>query len=170
MPFTYELFVAAARRAAGRPDADAAVRALLEATLQNPVAVPARDDDEVCLYQDATVSVWSCRFHPGVTMPPHEHKMRVWIGVYAGVEKSLLYRRDDCGLTPVGEHLIHCGQVKSLDADVVHAVTAEGSGPSEALHVYLGPLTDIERNLFDWDTGDPVPFTMENFDAMKRTH
>ena len=50
----------------------------------------------------------------------------------------------------------------------VHAVTADGDGQSHAIHVYEGPLTQIQRSLFDWVTGEEVEFTMENFHAMAR--
>ncbi len=172
MGFSYEQFVADARAAARQAQPDRAVKALLEQTLADPAAVaaavPDREEDEIRLFEDDTVSVWSCRFQPQVVMPPHEHKMRVWLGVYRGVEVSTLYRRDPEGLTATATHATAPGQVLGLADDVIHAVTAEGPEPSEALHVYLGPLTDVERALFDWESGAAMPFTMERFSAMQR--
>ena len=172
MQFSYETFVDAARAAAGRPDATRSVRYLLKQTLSNPAAVaaaiPAQDEDEVLLFEDDTVSIWSCRFQPYVVMPPHEHKMHAHIGVFSGGEKNILFQQEATGLRHIATKVVEPGEVFSIGADGIHAVTADGSKPSHALHVYLGPLMKVQRALFDWETGEKVDFTMENFDKMKR--
>ena len=55
-----------------------------------------------------------------------------------------------------------------LGPDAIHAITSDGDEQSIAIHVYEGPLTQVERSLFDWTTGAEVDFTMENFQAMAR--
>ena len=54
------------------------------------------------------------------------------------------------------------------EAEGIHAVVGNGDQASLALHVYMGPVTTLKRDLYDWTTGEPVEFTMENFDKMKR--
>ena len=39
---------------------------------------------------------------------------------------------------------------------------------SYAIHVYLAPLSTIERSLFDWDTGSALPFTDDNYARLER--
>ncbi|MEM9418257.1 MAG: hypothetical protein AAGA25_04260 [Planctomycetota bacterium] len=131
-------------------------------------AIPPREQDEVHLFEDGTVSIWNCRFQPNVVIPPHEHKMPVWIGVISGAEQNIFYRRDDDGLHEIGTRTIQPGEVVAISEDAIHAVTAEGDEPSDALHVYLGPLTQVERDLFDGVSGEVVPFTEENFERLKR--
>ena len=63
---------------------------------------------------------------------------------------------------------VYAGDMLSLGPEAVHAVTAGTAEPSLALHVYLGPLMQIERSLFNWRTGEAIPFTMENFQAQSR--
>ena len=172
MSFTFEGLVEAAREAASRDDANAAVRALLEECVADPAPIveltPKVGDDEVMLFEDETVSIWWCRFQPHVLMPPHEHKLAVHIAGYSGGEKSVLFQRRDDELVHNGTVVVRPGEVISLDEECIHAVTAEGDTPSLALHVYMGPLMQLTRGLFDWETGKQIDFTMENFDRLKR--
>ncbi len=172
MTFSHDSFVKAVRAAASVPDAVQAVRALLKQVLADPdavaAAVPHQEEDEILLFEDKTVSIWNCRFQPDVVMPPHEHKMTAHIGVFSGAEKNILFRREEGNLRHAATRAVHPGEVFSIGPDGVHAVTADGDRPSQALHVYLGPLTQVKRGLFDWETGAEVDFTMENFDRMKR--
>ncbi|MEM1108399.1 MAG: hypothetical protein AAGH99_06880 [Planctomycetota bacterium] len=172
MAFTYEGFVAAVQEAASGDKPAEAVGQLMRETLADPAAVaaaiPPRDEDEVHLFEDGAVSIWNCRFQSDVVVPPHEHKMPVWIGVISGAEKNIFYRRDDDGLHEIGTRVIRPGEVVAIGDDAIHAVTAEGDEPSDALHVYLGELTAVERDLFDWFSGEAVEFTMDNFEKMKK--
>ena len=172
MAFTYDGFVQAVRAAVQEDRPGQAVGRLMRKTLADPAAVaaavPPQDEDEVHLFEDESVSIWSCRFQPTEVIPPHEHKMPVWIGVFLGVEKNTFYRRDGRGMHEIGTQAIGPGEVFAIGDDAIHAVTALGDEPSHALHVYLGPLTKIERGLFEYESGKSVPFTVENFEKMKK--
>ncbi|MEM9915420.1 MAG: hypothetical protein AAF911_10700 [Planctomycetota bacterium] len=173
MAFSYDRFVADVRDAAASADAPmAAVQRVMHEAVADPAAVasavPEREDDELHLFEDASVSIWVCRFRPDVVMPAHEHKMPVVIGGFAGIEKSILYRRVGDELEPIGERSVGPGEVITIGADAIHAVTAEGDQLSHALHVYLGELTKVERDLFDEATGGTVPFTDANFEKLKK--
>lgn len=173
MSFSYESFIAAAREAARSDDPTKAVRSLLKHTVADPDAlaalIPPQDEDEIMLFEDDTVSIWSCIFQPHIAMPPHEHKMPVHVGCFKGGEKSYLYRRDGATLKHVTTKVVHPGDVFSMGGDGIHAVTADGDEYCHALHIYTGPLMQVKRSLFDWDTGAEVDFTMENFHAMKKS-
>lgn len=172
MNFAFEQFVSAVREAAAGESANEAVRAILSGCVADPEPInaltPEGGDDEVMLFEDETVSIWRCRFQPQVLMPPHEHLLDVHIAGYAGGEKNILFQRRNGGLVHDRSVVVHPGDVISLDEDCIHAVTAEGDTPSLTLHVYMGPLMKLTRDLFDWDSGDRIDFTMENFDRMKR--
>ena len=94
--------------------------------------------------------------------------MGVHVAVYRGVEVEVFYKREPEKLQHTGNSLVRTGDVVHLSHDAVHAVTADGDGQSHAIHVYEGPLTQIQRSLFDWVTGEEVEFTMENFHSMAR--
>ncbi len=172
MAFSFEKFVTDIRAAAGGPDANANVREELERCLADPepiiAATPVDGDDEVMLFEDESVSIWWCRFQPHVVMPPHEHLLDVHIGAYAGGEKNIVFTQSGDRLVHDFTHVVKPGEVLSLDRDCIHAVTAEGDVRSLALHVYMGPLMQLTRGLFDWETGEKINFSMENFNQMKR--
>lgn len=154
------------------PDPPVAIRTRLQRLVRDPAPVLAASDTlqapETLFHEDDDLSIWHCRFQPGVMLPPHEHLLPVLIACYSGEERSLLYRSEDAGLEQIGEISASAGQVITLDRDAIHAVTAAGENPSEAIHVYLGPLMQLKRDLYDWDSGQTVAFTMEAFEAMKR--
>ncbi len=172
MSFDFDGFASQVRAAAQEPDPSSAVHNLLKDIVSNPdpivAATPQGGEDEVHLFEDETVSIWLCRFQPHVVMPPHEHKLEVHIAVYSGGEKNILFRPENGKLQHESTKVIGPGDVVTLNEDCIHAVTAEGDEPSFALHVYMGPLMKLKRDLFDWGTGEAVAFTMENFDSMKR--
>ncbi|WP_397544643.1 hypothetical protein [Roseovarius salis] len=160
------------RAAAEDADPRGAVRAVLCDALQENAAELREETapggpDEINLYEDSRLSIWRSRFQPDVIMPAHEHQLPVLIACYSGAEKSILYTREGGRLQETGTLTAAEGEVIELPEDAIHKVTAEGGQPSEAVHVYFGPLTTLDRALFDPDTGAALPFTMENFEALK---
>lgn len=172
MPFSYDQFVDDVRAAAGQVNADQAIAALMARQVRDPdevlAATPMDDEDECHLFEDDSVSIWHCRFQPDEVLPPHEHLLNVHIAGFAGVERNLLFRRQGGVVQPDRIVDVGPGDVISLTPGDVHAVWADGGRPSYALHVYLGPLMKLKRNLFDWQSGEPVPFSADAFDQMKR--
>lgn len=160
------------RATKGAPDPIAAALDVLQRAISAPDALRAAtegvEEDETSLFEDEHFSIWRCRFQPHVLMPPHEHRLPVLIAAYDGAESSILYERSEGGLKEIGNVTAKSGEVILLPEDAIHAVTAEGDRPSDAIHVYFGPLMSLKRDLFDWDTGEPVDFTMEAFESMTR--
>jgi predicted metal-dependent enzyme (double-stranded beta helix superfamily) len=128
-----------------------------------------KDADEIMLFEDDTVSVWICRFDPYTVVPPHEHKMNAFIGVFKGREKNHFFKNDANGLKYQSTQIIDAGQMTSIGTDGLHAVVAEGEEDCYSLHVYTGPLSKVKRSLFDWNTGEAIEFTDENFRRLKRS-
>ena len=160
------------RDAVGSPDASQAILNVLRASQQNRNAISDEiaglDEDEVLLFEDDSCSIWTCRYDASVVLAPHEHCMPVHIAVYRGAEVQVLYACEPGRLRHLGNQSVAAGNILSLDDTAIHAVTAQIGQPSHAIHVYEGPLTGVQRDLFDWTTGERVPFTMEQFHGMKR--
>ena len=159
--------------AADAADAEAAVKVILANFVRDPAAAKASlpDDiaDDVILFEDDRVSIWFCRFQPGASVPPHNHRMSATIGVFQGVEQNDLYRRDDAAMPVLAESTaITAGEVVQIAADAVHGVTCTSDVPSEAIHVYLGALTRTDRSLFDLYAGAELPFTDENYHRLTK--
>lgn len=168
-----EDFVAQIREAAASEDRKSAIRALLQDSQSRKDlladAIAALEEDEVMFFEDDTCSIWTCRYDPSVVFAPHEHGMGVQIAVYRGTEVEVLYKREPKKLRHGGNKLVKAGDVVRLGPEAIHAITADGHEQSIAIHVYEGPLTQIERALFDWSTGEEVEFSMENFHTMARS-
>lgn len=168
--FSLDEFVRAARDAAVSERPTKATLALMKKTFADPGGVAASigtfDQEDEVLFEDHTVSIWHVRFQPGVLVPPHDHQLPSFTGVYEGTEENRLYRAEEVGLTLVATKNLGPGDVLSLGADGIHAVQALNGKPSEAIHLYLGKLTSAPRSLFDWDTGEQMPFTDETFERL----
>jgi predicted metal-dependent enzyme (double-stranded beta helix superfamily) len=161
------------RQAAEQPEPQTAVRDLLRQIIANPaildsLALP-DGTDEIMYYEDAGLSIWNCRFQPHVVIPPHEHTMPVEIGNYAGSEKNFLFKRLDGDLRFEKSTVVKNGETLSLGADAIHAVVADGDTCSMAIHVYFGPLSQVQRGLFDWNDGTKLEFSDENFAKLTRS-
>lgn len=164
----FDQLISDLKTAAAGSDAEAAVKAVLTAFVADPetarAAVPDFADDDVVLFEDERVSIWFCRFQPGMTVPPHDHKMSATIGVFQGVERNDLYTRHGDDMPELASQTpIAAGQVVQIAADGIHGVTCTSAEPSEAIHVYLGALTAIDRTLYDTEAGEALAYTDENY-------
>jgi predicted metal-dependent enzyme (double-stranded beta helix superfamily) len=174
MTFSFDQFVIEARAAVASDKPTQAIRLLMQETLKSKEALVdnnplEKDADEIMLFEDDTVSVWICRFDPYTVVPPHEHKMNAFIGVFKGREKNHFFKNDANGLKYQSTQIIDAGQMTSIGTDGLHAVVAEGEEDCYSLHVYTGPLSKVKRSLFDWNTGEAIEFTDENFRRLKRS-
>jgi predicted metal-dependent enzyme (double-stranded beta helix superfamily) len=174
MTFSFDQFVIEARAAVASDKPTQAIRLLMQETLKSKEALVdnnplEKDADEIMLFEDDTVSVWICRFDPYTAVPPHEHKMNAFIGVFKGREKNHFFKNDANGLKYLSTQIIDAGQMTSIGTDGLHAVVAEGEEDCYSLHVYTGPLSKVKRSLFDWNTGEAIEFTDENFHRLKRS-
>ncbi len=172
MSFCPDSFVADLRTATATAHPVRAINAVMKKAVADPAAVAARvpeyEGDELALLESDELSVYCARFFAGQLVPPHNHKMPAFIGVYEGTEINQLFRRDESGLTLIAEKHVGPGETLSIGGEGIHGVYTSGGKDSLALHVYLGSLKTVSRSLFDPDTGHELPFTDENFRALLR--
>lgn len=124
------------------------------------------------LFEDETISIMIVHAPPGVIQPPHDHLMGVVIGGFRGAEHQRLFRRTPDGETaiePAGTSVVEPGDVFSLGAHGVHAIEAQGSEWSSAVHVYLGKLSAAPRSLFHPDTFVEEPLDLAVYDTYCRS-
>lgn len=158
--------------AAHSPEAEQAVKAALQDFVRDPEQAAARcpdfEDNDVILFENDTVSIWFCRFAPGQSVPPHDHRMSATIGVFRGIERNDVFARTETGILQASEQIeVRAGEVISLSSEVIHGVTCVSDTASEAVHVYLGPLSKIDRSLFDIEKNEELAFTDEAYDRLK---
>jgi predicted metal-dependent enzyme (double-stranded beta helix superfamily) len=93
--------------------------------------------------------VWA----PKMMLMPHNHNTWAIIGVYAGREDNIFWRRipDDKNgrIEAAGAKSIATGEVARLGKNIVHSVTNPTSSFTGAIHVYGGNFFEIERS--EWD-------------------
>ncbi len=169
-----DLLVQDLRSAATASDPAAAVATRLQAAVADPAAlresIPHFADDDVIVFEDETVSIWHCRFPPGVTVPPHDHQMTATIAVYDGAEQNDFYRLDEQGAVVLDEaREVRAGEVLQVAGDRIHGVRCASETASLAIHVYLGALSVAERSLFDPSTGERLPMSDENYAKLTST-
>ena len=167
-----EIYVNKMRELAEGPSPALEVKAYLRDTVgaivSGDIVLPNFDEDEVMMYENDHVSIWHLRFHPNVLVPPHDHQMNAYIGVYDGAEHNHFYRQEQNTLHYVKSKVVAAGDVLSIGPDGIHTVQAHGDQPCQSLHVYLGAVSIVERSLFDWDTGEAIAYTIPAYDRLKR--
>ena len=173
MSFCPERFVADLRAAAANDHPVRAVNAVMKETVADPAAVaagvPDYEGEELALLETEELSVYCARFFAGQLVPPHNHKMPAFIGVYEGTEINQLFRHDDSGLSLVSEKQVGPGETLSIGGEGIHGVYTKDGRDSLALHVYLGSLKTVSRSLFDPESGREMAFTDENYQALLRS-
>lgn len=173
-------FVTACRHAATSSDAIAEVRTLLTQLVADPkqlankIPSPGLDDcgrcgADVTLFEDDDVTIIVVHSRPGVSQPPHDHSMPALIGVYEGREAQRFFRRDTTTgdtLVETAGRTINPGEVLSLGSAAIHAISTSDDGWARAVHVYLGPLSSVDRSLYDHATSQPEPMTAARYDEL----
>ncbi len=106
---------------------------------------------EATLHEDERLTVSLLDTCPGVVQPPHDHRMTAIIGVFEGTEDQRLFVRDDDGIRPTRGRALGPGQVITLGAAAIHAISAP-HGTARAVHVYLGSINTVKRSLFHPET------------------
>ena len=171
--FDLDTFVLQLREAARTDDAAKRVRELMTDAFRDVDAVRAAmsgfSGEEEVLFEDDSVSIWYCGFDPLKHVPPHDHQTTATIGVYDGVENNHFYLAGENGLEHKSTKRVEPGDVIAIGPSAIHSVETADERVSYAIHVYLAPLTTIERSLFDWDSGTAMPFNDDNYARLERS-
>lgn len=156
-------FIADCRTAARDADPRGAVRELLCRTMEQRADVQsalAMYGGLSVLYNDADLTVLNIVWAPRFSIFPHDHRMWAAIGIYAGVEDNVLYRRGAERLQQAGQRTLDTGEVFGLGADAIHAVHNPCDKPTGAIHVYGGDFVHQPRSQWDPDTLLEQPYDM----------
>ena len=102
---------------------------------------------------------------------PHNHNHRAIIGMYAGGEDNIFWRRlpeDAKGrVEAAGAQSLRYGDVAVLGRDIIHSVTNPLGKLSMALHVYDGDfMADPRRSHWDAEELTECPYDAESVSPM----
>jgi predicted metal-dependent enzyme (double-stranded beta helix superfamily) len=171
MRFNLDRFIVACLEGVASANPQQRVRQLLQAAVDDPTlgaALPETTQDETLLHASAQLTVYSLRLTPRIHYPPHDHRMAAVIGLYEGVETNHFYRRDGGRLVRTAVNDSRAPEVVVLAPDTIHSVVNRGPDFSRAIHVYLGPLTEIARSVWSADGSDERPFDNAFYFAQAR--
>jgi predicted metal-dependent enzyme (double-stranded beta helix superfamily) len=105
--------------------------------------------------------VWA----PGMSFMPHNHRMWALIGIYAGCEDNVFWRRirDDAGgrVEAAGAKRLSERDAEPLGRDIIHSVTNPTTQFTGALHVYGGDFFGAARSEWDPETKLERPYSVE---------
>jgi predicted metal-dependent enzyme (double-stranded beta helix superfamily) len=152
--FDIDAFVGDCRRAIGDADAHGALQDVVERAvargpaLAEEVPPSLREAGGLIHYSPELTVLW-LEWPPGMTDPPHDHGVWAAVGVYAGEESSVVYRRTESGIEPVGTQSLTDGEAVLLGADIIHAVSNPRDRWTGSLHVYAGDFLSPARR--EWD-------------------
>jgi len=170
--FDLDEFVAEAIAISKQEDAYAKIKQLMLATFTQPEQVEAamhgsNGKDEI-LYEDKNISIWNVYFDPANVVPPHDHQTDVAIGIYQGTERNFIFQRTTNSLQLETIKDMSPGDTFFLGPDAIHAAGTATQEPVQGIHIYMAKLTKITRSLFDWDTGQPLPFSDEVYETLRQ--
>ena len=166
--FDLERFIADCRQAVLTDPGHEHVQAILLRAMRNPAAIANAlgEPKPRKLYQSHDLTILNVAFPPGFTASPHDQRMWSVIGIYAGQEDNVFWRRlrtdDGERIEVAGGKSLITGDVKPLGRDIIHSVTNPTSRHSCAIHVYGGDFFDIARSEWDPETLVEHPLDVEN--------
>ena len=161
--FSVDEFVADCVVAAGETEPRLAIREVMRKAFERPGqirdALPSTRAELVTLHHSPQLTILKAVWAPGMRIPPHNHLMWASIGLYAGQEDNLFFRRTETSLTTSGCRQLHEGDVALLGDDTIHSVHNPRSRLTGAIHVYGGDLPGrSDRTEWDGDREVPVDF------------
>ena len=171
--FDLDTLVKHLKAVAVQPDAATLIKSILRDAVVNPEWV--RDgmqnfeENDTIIFEDDSVSIWHCRFDPGYTVPPHDHQVTATIAIYQGAERNDFFVDDRHGGIRKSKELeLPAGNVLQIAPEEIHAVSCASNEACCGIHVYLGKLTEVNRNLFNIETNEVMRFSDENYKRLTR--
>lgn len=163
--FDRERFVEDCKDAIG--DGQKGIREVVARAVSDPAAIiralgePA-EAGIVPLYRSKNLTIMNFTWAPYMTLVPHNHNMFSVVGLYAGREDNVFWRRVDGTIEVAGGQSLSSGQVATLGRDIIHSVLNPIAKKTAAFHVYggdfLGP--DDERSQWDHETLEERPWDL----------
>jgi predicted metal-dependent enzyme (double-stranded beta helix superfamily) len=162
MAFDRERFVEDCQACLGTGDPQAAVRETLARALADPRDVlgalgePKEAGFDVLLRSDR-LTIFAAKWAPRMSIPPHNHRMWALIGIYAGREDNIFWKRSTHapggrGLAAGGARALFEGDIAELPVDAIHSVTNPLSRFAGGLHLYGGDFFATERSQWNAET------------------
>jgi predicted metal-dependent enzyme (double-stranded beta helix superfamily) len=168
--FDVDELIVAAQAAIAEDEPRLAVRDVLQRVLERPSAVGDVLRPELggitLLHNADDLTILHAVWAPGMRLFPHEHRMWAAIGIYAGREDNVFYRRSGTTVVESGKGKeVTEGEVLVLGDEAVHSVANPLDRLTGAIHIYGGDFVRHERS--QWGPGplEERPYDMATVQA-----
>jgi len=143
-------------------DAQAAVREVLSRAVSSPGAVIAGLGDPVkaglnVLLRSPTLTIFAATWTPQMNLMPHDHLMWANIGIYAGREDNIFWKRSSGGIEAFGAAALFEKDTAALPDDALHSVTNPLLRFTGGIHIYGGDFFDTTRSQWNPETLEEEP-------------
>ena len=150
-------FVEDCLAASRETDRQAAVRRVLERAVSDPHAVLSdlgvpQEAGMQILHRSRVLTIFAAKWAPEMSLVPHDHRMWALIGIYAGREDNIFWRRTNGTIEAFGAKVLFAGDVATLPSDVIHSVTNPLETYTAGLHIYGGDFFDTARSQWNSET------------------
>ena len=105
----------------------------------------------VVLYRAPDLTILDFAWAPWMCFKPHDHSMWSVVGIYAGREDNLFWRRSGGSIEAAGARSLAAGDVATLGRDLIHSVVNPIGKMTRAIHVYGGDFFAPPRPRSEWD-------------------
>ena len=143
-------------------DAQGAVLEVLARAVSDPAAArialgePDRAGMNV-LHRSESLTIFNAVWTPQMNLMPHDHLMWANIGIYAGREDNIFWRRTDDGIEAKGVAALFEKDAAPLRVDAIHSVTNPLLRYTGGIHIYGGDFFDTPRSLWDPESLEEKP-------------
>jgi predicted metal-dependent enzyme (double-stranded beta helix superfamily) len=162
-------FIDECRRAAS--EGQKAVREIVAEAVSDPSAVLAELGEPaqagiVPVFRSPELTIINFAWAPCMSLLPHNHKMFSVVGIYAGREDNVFWRRSGSTIEAASAKSLGAGDTAILGREIIHSVLNPIGKMTCALHVYGGDFfgTSEKRSQWDHETLEERPW---NFDEVR---
>ncbi len=103
------------------------------------------------LYRSPQLTIIKFVWAPCMSLMPHNHQMFSVVGIYAGREDNIFWRRTADSIEAAGARSLGAGDVVVLDRDIIHSVLNPIGKMTCAVHVYGGDFFAPQQPRSQWD-------------------
>jgi predicted metal-dependent enzyme (double-stranded beta helix superfamily) len=151
-----ERFVERCVRAASESDPNRAIEELVAEAVSDPSRVASSLGEPahagfVVLHRAPALTILDFTWAPWMCFKPHNHMMWSVIGIYAGREDNMFWRRTDKTIEAAGARSLGERDVTVLGRDIIHSVVNPIGRMTRAIHVYGGDFFAPPTPRSEWD-------------------
>ncbi|MFC3110574.1 hypothetical protein ACFOFO_21875 [Undibacterium arcticum] len=103
------------------------------------------------IYRSPDLTIINFVWAPCMCLMPHNHQMFSVVGIYAGREDNIFWRRTEATIEAAGAKSLGVGDVATLGRDIIHSVLNPIGKMTCAIHVYGGDFFEPDEPRSEWD-------------------